>query len=318
MTTPQDILKRKLKFLNIDKYHEIGYTGRGVVVFNSEEPTGHGEMTNMVLKQAGPDVIVLNGTTGGITKGDKVVEYYVMHKGVKYDFEDFIRRFNVKIMTTSLGGSQANKAIQDYLKGVQERTGLIMFCCAGNEGTDGAWGKYVLNDTAIAVGAVYIYEDGTVKLTSYSSIDDEVDFVAPMGTGSGTSASTPFLAGMTACLIQRYGDFNQKECVKILKSLCIDLGQPGKDPKFGWGLPILPLEDKLEILEKLRGEKMDFKDVKPTDWFYEDVKYCIANGLMKGDGDDTFDPQRTVTRAEEAATTRRIHESLMNEIKKLK
>jgi hypothetical protein len=39
-----------------------------------------------------------------------------------------------------------------------------------------------------------------------------------------------------------------------------------------------------------------FKDIKPTDWFYEDVEYAIKNGLFKGLSDDTFAPNAPMTR----------------------
>jgi hypothetical protein len=308
-TTPQDILKRQLDFTNVSKYHEQGFTGKGLVVFNSESHIGennkHGRMTNMVLHQFAPDVTIINGTTGSRTSGNKVIEYYVVTTdGVKYDFEEFIIKFNVKLMTTSLVSAQANKAIQDYLKGVQESTGLIMFCAAGNEGSAGADGKYVKNDTAIAVGAGVIRENGTVNIAHYSAIDDEVDFIAPMGTGSGTSAASPALTGMTALLLQKYGDFNQKECVEILKSIAVDLGQPGKDPKFGWGMPILPLGDELKII--IGGAPMTFTDVEDTRWSKSAIDFCVEKGLLVGFEDGTFRPAEPVTREQIAVILERL------------
>lgn len=32
MTTLQDLLNRQKKFLNVDKYHEQGFTGKGFIV----------------------------------------------------------------------------------------------------------------------------------------------------------------------------------------------------------------------------------------------------------------------------------------------
>lgn len=302
--TPQDLLKRQLDFTNVSKYHEQGFTGKGIVVFNSEsEKDDHGEMTNMVLHQFAPDVTILNGLTGGRTSGGKVIEYYVTHKGVKYDFKEFIVKFNVKLMTTSLANAQANTAIQNYLKDVQEHTGLIMFCAAGNEGSTGADGKYIKNDTAIAVGAAVIRDNGAVGITHYSAVDDEVDFIAPMGTYSGTSAASPALTGMTACLLNKYGDFTQKECVEILKSISMDIGIKGKDPKYGWGLPILPLTDEIIIVG---GTTMVFKDIEETRWSKEAIDFCVEKGLLVGFEDGTFRPTEYVTREQMAIILQRI------------
>jgi hypothetical protein len=307
MSTPQDILKRQLDFTNISKYHEQGFTGKRYVAFNSESgKQSHGQMTNMVLKQFAPDITIINGTTSGTVKNG-IVEYYMTVDGVKYEFEEGIKHFNIKFMTTSLVNAQVSLPIQNYLKGVQERTGLIMFCAAGNEGTAGADGKYVKNDTAIAAGAAYIYENGKVDITHYSAVDDEVDFIAPMGTGSGTSAASPAITGMTACLLSKYGDFTQKECVEILKSIALKVDENDKSPKYGWGLPILPLTDKLEVLEKIRGDKMaDFKDVEETRWSKPAIDKCVAEGLLLGFEDGTFRPTEHVTREQMAQILVRV------------
>ena len=40
-----------------------------------------------------------------------------------------------------------------------------------------------------------------------------------------------------------------------------------------------------------------FTDVRPTDWYYEAVTFCSAQGLMSGVGNNAFDPNGSVTRA---------------------
>ena len=52
--------------------------------------------------------------------------------------------------------------------------------------------------------------------------------------------------------------------------------------------------------------EMDFKDVKPTDWYYESVKFAYDNGYMKGTSSDTFEPDKPMTRAEVATLIHRI------------
>ena len=61
------------------------------------------------------------------------------------------------------------------------------------------------------------------------------------GTYSGTSMATPNAAGSTALLQQLYANsFGQRPRASLLKALLIhtadDLGNPGPDYKFGWGL----------------------------------------------------------------------------------
>ena len=42
---------------------------------------------------------------------------------------------------------------------------------------------------------------------------------------------------------------------------------------------------------------VNFADVKPTDWFYDSVQYCVRGGLMNGTTADRFNPKGTTTRA---------------------
>ena len=54
------------------------------------------------------------------------------------------------------------------------------------------------------------------------------------------------------------------------------------------------------------GVNMEFKDVKTSDWFYSYVKDVYDKGIMTGTSDDTFEPNRPVTRAELATVISRI------------
>ena len=51
---------------------------------------------------------------------------------------------------------------------------------------------------------------------------------------------------------------------------------------------------------------LPFRDVKTTDWFYDEVKYCYENGLMNGTTPTTFEPYATTTRAQLAMVLYRI------------
>lgn len=45
------------------------------------------------------------------------------------------------------------------------------------------------------------------------------------------------------------------------------------------------------------GSVNPFDDIAESDWFYGNVLYAYAHGLMNGTGPDTFDPEGTLTRA---------------------
>lgn len=52
--------------------------------------------------------------------------------------------------------------------------------------------------------------------------------------------------------------------------------------------------------------EMKFKDVKPTDWYYEAVKYVYEKGIMIGVNDTHFSPNAGISRAEVATLIYRI------------
>jgi hypothetical protein len=303
MTTPHDLLKRDLAITNIDKYHSQGYTGKGVVILNGVEDAEHTSMTNGVIRKTSPNSMVLNSNISSRTSGDVVVYCNVTINGVTYKFEEAIDKFHIKIVTMSKAGT-SSQAVRNYFKDLQKSKGLIFVNSAGNNASAGVDGIYTKDNTAIAVGAVYVYEDGIVSRMSYSAIGEELDFMFPLFGGSGTSAAGPGLAGGIACMLQKYGDFTQEECYEILKSISKELGEK---IKYGWGMPILPLTDKLEILEKLRGEKMpDFKDIEETRWSKAAIDRCVEEGLLIGFEDGTFRPIETVTREQFAVILTRI------------
>ena len=127
-----------------------------------------------------------------------------------------------------------------------------------------------------------------------------------MARGRGTSAASPALAAKVVLLLQRYGDFNQSECVEILKSLCFKIPGLSKQEQ-GWGLPVLPLTDRLEILERLRGGNMpEFKDIEETRWSKPAIDRCVNEGLLVGFEDGTFRPTEHVTREQMAQILVRV------------
>lgn len=291
---------RQIDFNNVKKYHEQGYKGKGVAILNAEGVGNHRNMTSKVIKCYAPEATLLESNISAHIKGDKVLYARITIYDETLDLEKAIDKYKIKIINRSFAGSSP-KPLLTYFRDIQKRKGVIFFCAAGNNGYEGITGMWAKDDTAIAVGALRILDNCKLELYRYSSRGDELDFVSFLAKGEGTSAASPALAAQTALLINKYGDFGQRECVEILKSISIRLGPK---TEYGWGLPILPLEDELKII--VGGTEMIFTDIEQDRWSKPAIDRCVAEGLLVGFEDGTFRPTEHVTREQFAQILTRI------------
>ena len=84
---------------------------------------------------------------------------------------------------------------------------------------------------------------------SYSNYGDSVDCCAPgtsvdgfdktgaFITESGTSFSAAYISAGAAMIKLRHGDYTPARIQDEIKSVCIDLGEEGKDKYYGCGMP---------------------------------------------------------------------------------
>ncbi len=108
---------------------------------------------------------------------------------------------------------------------------------AGNEGkmTNSFYGAFIM------VSGVHLRSDDTIS--AYRTSEDS-DFSMFMGYQSGTSYASPFLCAMAGLLKSKNPDMTQEQIYQYFKDNCIDLGTEGKNPEYGWGLPILGNPDE--------------------------------------------------------------------------
>jgi len=120
----------------------------------------------------------------------------------------------------------------------------------GSTGNDGRTpeGNYVgwpaAAENVIAIGAI----DADNQIAEFSSYGPEVDFVAPgvqiltteIGStyafGSGTSDAAPYVTGVIANMISHDPALTQSQIKGKLIATALDLGAPGKDDYYGYGL----------------------------------------------------------------------------------
>ena len=121
---------------------------------------------------------------------------------------------------------------------------MVVVAAAGNGGPEAPPAFPASEPSVIGVTAL----DSRSQSYAAANRGDYVDFAAPgvriwtpgvdpAGSYvSGTSFATPYVTAAIGALIARGGIADPDRITTILAATAIDLGSPGKDPVFGWGL----------------------------------------------------------------------------------
>ncbi len=133
--------------------------------------------------------------------------------------------------------------------------GILIVASAGNDHS--IVSQPANNDYVIAVGAI----DGAKNIPSYSNKGPELEFVAPgvgvystipyniYGYSSGTSMAAPHVSGALALMISYDPTLNNTEVRSILQQTAVDLGDPGRDEAYGFGM--INVTHAFEIIEEM-------------------------------------------------------------------
>ncbi len=299
-----DILKKQFEYCGIDKYHDLGYKGKGITILNHEKDSVHARMTKQVLLEVAPEATIIDAAVSSHIKSG-VVQYYNFEiDGIKYTAQEMYNKFRPDIMSVSFAGDKNDELLEEYLKPLIQQ-GLIIVNAAGNDGGEGVSAKYKNIAIKIAAATFTINNNYTKPvICGYSSYDNDINinFAAFLGSnGSGTSAAAPFFAGQVALLFSRFKRLKQDKLVEFLSKNTIDIGVEGIDNKSGYGIVKLP--DKMEI------EMSNFIDTNGH-WAEKEIDKAVENGIATGYLDGTFKPDATLTRAEAVVMINRAIERM--------
>ncbi len=182
--------------------------------------------------------------TGGEYSGDTQLDVAYICAAILKAAE----RPEVKVINMSFGGygtfSSLAVAVNEAVS-----AGKIVVASSGNEGESwnsrtGQYSYPASYDHVISVGAI----NRDNSRASFSQYNDRVDLVAPgqsvlttARTGgyeyaSGTSFSSPIVAGACAVLLAADSGLDAESVETILKSTALDLGTTGSDSYYGSGL----------------------------------------------------------------------------------
>ncbi|WP_026395047.1 S8 family serine peptidase [Acetobacterium malicum] len=182
--------------------------------------------------------------TGGMYSGDTQLDVAYICAAILKAAE----RPEVKVINMSFGGygtfSSLAVAVNEAVS-----AGKVVVASSGNEGESwnarvGQYSYPASYDHVISVGA--INKDNT--RSSFSQYNDRVDLSAPGQSvlttaksggyeyASGTSFSSPIVAGACAVLMAADASLDAGAVETILKSTALDLGTAGSDAYYGSGL----------------------------------------------------------------------------------
>ena len=163
-----------------------------------------------------------------------------------------------KIVQISLSTNQFSHTLRDSIQQAQDR-GILVVSTAGNTGVSEL--RYpAAFDGVIGVGAT----NQAKEIESYSTRGEHVDLVAPgtsvyttsayssYETVTGTSFSSPQIAGAAALVWSIVPTLTNEEVSEILINSADDLGDPGKDEKYGNG--ILNIEKAVKLAKEKKEE----------------------------------------------------------------
>jgi hypothetical protein len=149
---------------------------------------------------------------------------------------------NVRVMNLSLSGPP-NAVLQKAIEAVQAK-GIVIIAAAGNNGPGAEPSYPAAYPGVIAVTAV----DQQFNVYRRATRGVYVDLAAP-GVGvwtasakgggalrTGTSFAVPFVSAAASMLIASDPDLDSKAVQSRLEESTRDLGEPGRDPTFGFGL----------------------------------------------------------------------------------
>ncbi len=169
-----------------------------------------------------------------ITSPDCYGYYSTMANGIVFAADNGAKVANISFRIFN------GQALTDAAKYMHDRGGWVV-ASSGNSGT---LESYDDNPYIISVSAT----GSTDAITSFSSYGPYVDFAAPgsgifttknggsYGSVSGTSFSSPIVAGLVALIKSQDSSLLSDEVYEILKSSSEDLGPTGYDNYYGWGM----------------------------------------------------------------------------------
>lgn len=226
---------------------------------------------------------------------------------------DAVDVYDCRIINVSSGITTDEPELREAVAYAEEK-GAILISAVGNRNRSDPAAVYypAAYGTVVGVGSI----DHEMSVSDFSQRNASVMVTAPgesvaslssepslaFTEVSGTSHAAAYVSGFAALLLSRFPEMTPAQFREVLKDSSQDLGEPGYDTSYGYGL-----------IDVSRALLMAGSSEIPIPYFadlsgpYEEyVVYLAERGIVTGKSRDTFAPADTLTRAEFATMLARM------------
>jgi hypothetical protein len=188
----------------------------------------------------------------GVLPGSEVVAVDAFHRAAAHDTRadafdlvralDILAERDVQAINMSLSGPP-NELLEQAIARLHARK-IVLVAAAGNKGPYGKPLYPAAYGDVIAVTAI----DRSKAVYRHANHGDYIDFAAPgvdvwaaasvsgARRKTGTSFAAPFVTAVAAVIAAQKPEKSPAEIQQAMASAAEDLGKPGRDSVFGWGL----------------------------------------------------------------------------------
>ncbi|MEQ1755450.1 MAG: S8 family serine peptidase [Micropepsaceae bacterium] len=225
----------------VDTHHpmlrEVNVTFKEFGIANSSDEDHGTAVASRIASVAPGSKILVASVFSQMNNGDEMASVDAIARGL-----DWLARNNVPVINLSLAGP-ANPILQAVTARLVAK-GHVLVAAVGNEGPHAAPQYPAAYDDVVGVTAV----DAQNHVYLYANQGAYVDFAAPgvntkvakaegtTETVSGTSYAAPVVAVALAKLINQPDRQRAQHAEEELAKSAKDMGEPGRDPVFGFGV----------------------------------------------------------------------------------
>lgn len=243
----------------------------------AESMSGHGTSVLSTIAANSPGRMIGTAPHASfyLLRSEDANDEYLMEEYYWVSAAEYADSVGVDVINTSLGYSTFDNSAENHTyidmdgnttpitiaADLAAKKGMLMVNSAGNEGSN-SW-RYITapadGDSVLTIGAVdedglYAYfsstgptADGRIK-PDVVALGYNTTVAYPgggIGGGSGTSYSSPIIAGAAACLWQANPTYNNMEIYNAIKQSGSKASNP--DNQIGWGIPDFMLANAILV-----------------------------------------------------------------------